>query len=111
MTDGERAIMLKQIWEELQYVRGKLDTHVSEEKQVMSEVRGHISSQMGTLNQNSTYLQNELSEIKGTMKGLVTQEDLIEIRDSVTSHKVKVGVLFSAAGALFLLVFGWIFKQ
>ena len=74
LTKEEEGVMLQQIWNELRYVRTKLDTHVEQNDKDFKEVKEDVSS-----------VKNELS-----------------------GHKVKLGIMFSGIGLAVAGLLSWV---
>jgi hypothetical protein len=72
-----QAEMIKQIWDEVRYVRAKLDSHSRENKE-------------------------EISGLK---------EDVGSIKQQITGHKIKLGLIFSGIGIAITGLFALVIKH
>ena len=71
----DEARMLQQIWEEIRYVRAKLDAHVKDEDESVIGLR----------------------------------KDMQSIKEELTGHKVKLGIMFSGIGIVLTAFAAWAF--
>lgn len=69
-----QAEMLKQIWDEIRYVRKRLDDHVNDEDRSVDSLR----------------------------------KDMIEIKEEVTGHRVKIGMVLTVFGLILTGIISWV---
>ena len=73
MTKQEEDTMLQQIWQELRYVRGKLDEHMETNDADFAKVK----------------------------------EDVAAVKNELSGHKVKLGIMFSGIGLIMSGLVAW----
>ena len=74
LTKHEEGVMLQQIWNELRYVRQKLDTHVDQNDKDFEKVK----------------------------------EDVASVKNELSGHKVKLGLMFSGIGLVMAGLVSWV---
>ena len=67
------AEMLKQIWDEIRYVRNRLDDHIETEGESVKQ----------------------------------TSRDITAIREEISGHRVKIGLMLGGVGVAITSLFGW----
>jgi len=67
--------MLKEIWEEIRYIRRKLDDHIDDEGDSLVSIRG----------------------------------DLTKIKEEITAHKTKIGMISGGLSMFVAALITWIF--
>ena len=72
MTKEEEGVMLQQIWNELRYVRNKLDTHVDQNNKDFKEVKDDVASVKTELSGHKLKLGLMFSGIGLVMAGLIS---------------------------------------
>ena len=74
MTKQEEDAMLQQIWEEIRYIRQKMDIHIESNDADFAEVK----------------------------------EDMASVKNELSGHKVKLGIMFSAIGLAMTGLITWV---
>jgi len=71
MTKQEEEVMLQQIWNELRYVRGKLDEHVESNDEDFAKLKEDVGAVKAELSGHKVKLGIMFSAIGIAMSGLV----------------------------------------
>ena len=82
MTKAEEEVMLQQIWNELRYVRGKLDEHVDSNDADFAKVKEDVAAVKSELSGHKVKLGIMFSGIGLAMSGIVAW---------VVNHVDKIG--------------------
>jgi len=72
LTREEEGAMLKQIWEEIRYVRRKLDTHVDQNDTDFKEIKDDVSKVKSELTGHKIKLGLMFSAIGLALAGIVS---------------------------------------